>query len=118
MELWIRSQDKKSFRRIKTSLYLKEDLSDYAKGNVWFIVSVGDKLGEYETNERALELLDEIQGLLTPRTYIKTDLKLRQDDIDLLKKQWENVDLSKAVIVNKGLDIQPLGFIVYQMPEE
>ena len=70
MELWIRIQDKDALRKINTGLYLREDLSDYAEGNVWFIVSSGDKLGEYKTKERALEVLDEIQNfMLCNREY-------------------------------------------------
>jgi hypothetical protein len=61
MELWIRSQDRENLKKINTGFYLRQDLSDYAKGEVIFIVSGGDKLGEYETKERALEILDEIQ---------------------------------------------------------
>ena len=61
MELWIRSQDRENLKKINTGFYLRQDLSDYAKGEVIFIVSGGDKLGEYETKERALEVLDEIQ---------------------------------------------------------
>lgn len=68
MELWIRSQDRESLRKINTGFYLKQDLSNYAKGEVIFIVSGGDKLGEYETKERALEVLDEIQEILETRT--------------------------------------------------
>ena len=64
MELWIRSQDKEALRKINCSLYLKRDLSDYAEGEVFFIVSSGDKLGEYKSKERALEVLDEIQNKL------------------------------------------------------
>lgn len=60
MNLWVRSQDREALRRINCSLYLKEDYSDYGRGKVWFIVSSGDKLGEYETKERALEVLDDI----------------------------------------------------------
>jgi len=64
MELWIRSQDREILKRINTEIYPKYDLSDYAKGYVYFLVSGGTKLGEYETKERALEVLDEINDIL------------------------------------------------------
>lgn len=76
MELWIRSQDKNALRKINTSLYLKDGLSNYAKGEVIFIVSGGDELGEYESKERALEILDEIQEIMT--NLADSDLKIIQ----------------------------------------
>lgn len=58
MDLWIRSQDRKNLDKV-------EDLEVYAGGNKsnnhFFIKSCGNYLGEYETEKRALEVLDEIQ---------------------------------------------------------
>lgn len=76
MELWIRSQDKNALRKINTGLYLKDGLSNYAEGDVIFIVSGGDELGEYKTKERALEVLDEIQEIMT--NLADSDLKIIQ----------------------------------------
>lgn len=108
MELWIRSQDKNTLKRINTSLYLKEDLSDYAKGNVWFVVSSGDELGEYETKERALEVLDEIQKLIKPIFKINYEYDDSQPIID---GEW--LKSLKA----EGR-IEELSTYVYEMPED
>ena len=108
MELWIRSQDKNALRRINTSLYLKEDLSDYAKGSVWFVVSGGDKLGEYETKERALEVLDEIQKLIKPTFKINYEYDDSQPIID---GEW----LKSLKAESK---IEELSCYVYEMPKE
>ena len=55
MDLWIRSQDKKKL--IKVDEIKIETVKD---GNT-FIYSHATDLGTYETKERALEVLDEIQ---------------------------------------------------------
>ena len=88
MELWIRSQDRESLKKINTGFYLKQDLSDYAKGEVIFIVS-GDKLGEYETKERALEVLDEIQHLFIEKEPFKTELT--KDGLTIMTKQPSSI---------------------------
>lgn len=67
MELWIRSQDKRNLKKINTEIYIKKGLSNYAEGDVYFIVSSGTELGEYKTKERALEVLDEIENIVKPR---------------------------------------------------
>lgn len=61
MELWIRSQDKLDLIKCK-SIHIEEIPSSkevailcYASGDKYSIV------GDYETKERALEVLDEIQ---------------------------------------------------------
>ena len=55
MELWIRSQDKKKLVKVDE---LK--METVKEGNT-FIYSHETDLGTYETKERALEVLDEIQ---------------------------------------------------------
>lgn len=109
MELWIRSQDRENLKKINTGFYLKQDLSDYAKGEVIFIVSGGDKLGEYETKERALEVLDEIQKLLEPKIIYK---------IDSEKPQQYFKDGNIFVNYDTKTEIQELNRIVYEMPKE
>ena len=64
MDLWIRSQDRK---KLVKSGYLTIFLSD----TNWFIYSdttTGEPfgVGKYKTEERALEILDEIQDILNP----------------------------------------------------
>lgn len=77
MELWIRSQDKEDLVkidniRIKHEYKQKEvkdnygRISAYIKGNYMKSMIYSDSvwLGEYETKERVLEVLDEIQNVL------------------------------------------------------
>lgn len=79
MDLWIRSQDKK--RLIKVS-YIDIGI----EGNVIFghITDGYMPLGEYDTENRALEVLDEIQKLMFPPTYIDGCLMISNDNATLL----------------------------------
>ena len=57
MELWIRSQDRKSLIKSNGVGLTPSEISIYPIG-------LNGVLGTYETKERALEVLDEIQKLL------------------------------------------------------
>ncbi len=76
MELWIRNQDKTLLSKVDRIVL--EDF-DNCKPKIY---SNNDFLGEYETKERALEILDEIQnGLLANfnfnGSYEEVDLKIK-----------------------------------------
>ena len=71
MELWIRSQDKETLIKIEN---ISIDSENYIIGN---LISDDNKsicdywrLGHYKTKERALEVLDEIQRLITDLQYM------------------------------------------------
>ena len=64
MELWIRSQDKKTLMKIKRL---------YIFSNAIFSVDTRENeiiLGTYKKDKRALEVLDEIQNILKPQMII------------------------------------------------
>ena len=93
MELWIRSQDKKDLictRRI----YVHENT---IRTNVYEAIGFAI-LGEYETKERALEVLDEIQRKI--------------EDLYAL----ENCSLQKNSCIEQGLVMHDLN--IYKMPEK
>lgn len=63
MELLIRSQDKRLLCKFD-SLFIVEEL--YKRKGKYRIMANNGWLGEYNTLERALEVLDEIQNLMQP----------------------------------------------------
>ena len=74
MGLWIRSQDRKRLYKA-TELFIEKDIykdwciktefgHDYITKDVWYICVNQARLGKYFNEERALEVLDEIQKLL------------------------------------------------------
>lgn len=79
MELWVRSQDKSSIVKVD-NLYVS--VGNY----ICYYVEKGKEvpgtyyrpsgeLGRYETKERALEVLDEIQRLITDLQYLNYAIK-------------------------------------------
>ena len=61
MELWIRTQDKKDLIKVD---YISYEIAIEDKHILWY---KSIDLGTYKTEERALEVLDEIQELLDPK---------------------------------------------------
>lgn len=79
MDLWVRSQDKISIVKINNQIGLKYNDNKTIIAN--YIPDFSDKydgsydiLGTYETKERALEVLDEIEDLM--RSLNSSDLKI------------------------------------------
>ena len=70
MELWIRSQDKKNLTKVYDIWIDDTDMVD--KGCIYIMTNsnFSFELGVYETKERALEVLDEIQRLITDLQYM------------------------------------------------
>ena len=120
MELWIRSQDRESLRKINTGLYLKQGLSNYAEGDVIFIVSGGDELGEYKTKERALEVLGEIQSKLKATFLMKPKDERFSKYVEDGKKYLEDLNGICVVTGDRCFDLEPINkdIDVYEMPKE
>ena len=114
MELWIRSQDRESLVKVD-NLYVS--VGNYIcyyveKGkevpNTYYRPS--GELGRYATKERALEVLDEIQNILKPKTIIKFDSK---------PKYLEDGTINDVLIPREEIDyIKQLSTYVYEMPKE
>ena len=117
MELWIRSQDKKVLKKINDIEidYLDFEKYHYVKDieskGEYSIRGNGETLGQYETEERALEVLNEIQKLIQP-TFITTgyDCKCKENPFDKLSFNLE--------IAPTKIEVKELLTYVYEMPEE
>ena len=66
MELWIRSQDKERLIKCKSI-----DLDDHSMYCEIWVNGYDALIGEYTTKERALQVLDEIQGRITSNECLK-----------------------------------------------
>ena len=109
MELWIRSQDKNSLKKVE-NIYIEKIEKDFDSwiGNTYsrpYVITCDcGNLGFYATKERALEVLDEIQNILNLKDMYKYDR-------ELVLKSWENADEEQVKIVRQQMS-------VYEMPEE
>lgn len=89
MDLWIRSQDRECLMKVDRIDY------DNSTGKHYIVVN-GFKtyLGRYKSKERALEVLDEIQGLIK----YKLETAINKDGINI--------------------EVKDLSYDIYVMPEE
>ena len=116
MELWIKSQNKECL--------MKVDRLDYDLSNSKHrIMANGYQtlVAEYETKERALEVLDEIQNKLKEKYIVKAEgILLRPEDEDKIEYSFNKKYGIDAIVVPRHLEITPVNkdIIVYEMPEE
>lgn len=131
MCLWIRSQDKKALVQVNQSIKIingteiikriednhiysssqkKLALENIQEGYSMIIDDIN--LGTYSTEDRALEILDCINGLLEPMIIYKND-----HDASLLRKAFagEKID---SFNLEEEIDIKNLESYVYRMPKE
>lgn len=88
MELWIRSQDRKSLIKSNGVGLTPSEISIYPIG-------LNGVLGTYETKERAVEVLDEIQDKMLNGAFAK-----------------------KINGLGEELDLIPNPILIYNMPED
>lgn len=97
MELWIRSQDRYNLIRVK-NIRCSYGVDGYK------IIADDTTVGNYSSEKRTLEVLDEIQNILNLKDMYKYDR-------ELVLKSWENVDQEQVKIVRQLM-------CVYEMPKE
>ena len=104
MELWIRSQDREVLMLINTITIASDELGVIIGYGIDKTMKVN--LATYKTKERALEVLDEIQKLLTPKIIIKNiDNSVKIDNlVHIANPTYET--------------IEQLNTYVYEMPKE
>ena len=105
MNLWIRSQDKRRLLKIDNFLQNFKDVITFTKEEGLIV------LGTYQSEKRALEVLDEIQNILMPQVkviYNKTEEVKLQD--------FTSNIIAQPVI--EDIQIQQASSYVYEMPKE
>ena len=113
MDLWIRSQDRCELRKVNGVVMAQE-------GKFFAIYPVVKELGEleflghYKSEERALEVLDEIQKLLTPQVceLAKKIANNEYNDYNKLTNIYAIMDGTGTVNVSE------ISTVIYEMPKE
>lgn len=121
MELWIRSQDKKS-------LIIANEITYQQSGSVMYnglhceIYNGKTLLGTYETKERALEVLDEIQNILINdnKTILQPRYPVRIEDLESMKNWYQNLNDNSISIYGNEIEVvnSNKSILVYEMPTE
>ena len=113
MELWVRSQDKMNLVKLRQiSVNYQDNKQIIANYMPELYENSGEYyeiLGTYKTKERAIEILDEIQGLLQP--IIKYE--------PIVQEEYNpSYTYKHFVKVDDNIEIKELSTFVYQMPED
>ncbi len=109
MELWIRSQDKKHLIKCD-GLYINK--SDNGIKKTYKIMIDFIDLGIYKTEERAIEVLNEIQNMIKPiliNTEYHSEIKQGINNLSF--------DVIMQPVEDKITYIQS-NVVIYEMPEE
>lgn len=106
MELWIRSQRNEKLRQglFKVNEIELGDCDGYMD---CIVINNLYCVGIYQTKERALEVLDEIQNLLQPKIKY-----IQEEPVESI------VDFGYQITQNVDMKIQEINRIVYEMPKE
>lgn len=110
MDLWIRSQDRLAFTIVERLRIIRTEKKRFVIVN-YDSAEMLQELGEYSTEERAIEVLDEIAQILTP-IQKTTELKNNVKYVD--KKP---VDILIPEECYKLKEIQ-FSYYLYEMPKE
>ena len=95
MELWIRSQDKKFIVKVNNGIFINKYCGQGHINGYEITCGCGGSLGTY-SEERALEVLDEIQSILMPISEYK-------QEVDNIIINYRNININTYV---------------YEMPKE
>lgn len=117
MELWIRSQDGKVLEKID-DLFIQYS----TQKKLHTICSHRNLvyLGGYKTEERALQVIDEIQNKMKQQFLLKPTTMMNQKDILGGKNYFEMINDANMIVTDNNFEIEPINseVIVYQMPKE
>ena len=117
MDLWVRSISKRILLKVDNILVVEAE-----NKHCLYTLSHDEEieLGEYETKERALEVLDEIQTLLLGDVLLFKNFNVNSEDLSEIGNQLKTKVLGMVDVNNKDTDIKfiPRDCIVYEMPEE
>ena len=105
MELWIRNQEKDILIKVD-NLELDDERNDIYTHNCIDNMQMTYTLGRYKSKERALEVLDEIQNIISGKTILKS--------FDNVTSNFND----KVIIKPCEVKIEQLNTYVYQMPQE
>lgn len=122
MELWVRSQNKEFLVKVERAYYYREPLTD--PDDVVHRITTGkETLGKYESKERCLEILDEIQKILMADPVpllVFTNCDVTEDTYNGLNEMYKKGDLLAVCGASPQNDVKAIekSTFVYQMPEK
>ena len=119
MSLWIRSQDKTELVKVEGIKYEKVPVGHSLLVPYEFGVF---NVGQYESKERALEILNDIQSKLfnSNRVIVQTKYPCHPEDLYKMKMDFEGINEIPAIVHDIGVEVTPMNqeVFIYEMPEK
>lgn len=113
MDLWIRSQDKTRFIKC-VGLEIRENKQNQEFGLALKSDGSSYIMAKYKTVNRALDVIDEIQKLLTPQVC-----ELAQKIVNNEYSDYNKLTNVYAIMDSCGtVNVSELSTVIYEMPEE
>ncbi len=107
MYLWIRSQDKEKLLKVNDIAIEMNMIYGYFDKNTEY-----ELLGTYNSKERALEVLDEIQNILKAKFMVRMDGNLKNIE------KFLDISNFSYIQSHENADIKIINTYVYEMPKE
>ena len=115
MELWIRSQDRKSLVKVNEIKFYERN------GHYYIGDGFEDNYASYKSKERALEVLDEIQNKIKQRFICVVDPIYSKHSVEDLRLNLELKYPNNEFIMQPPLcELKPINtnVVIYEMPKE
>jgi hypothetical protein len=115
MELWIKTQNERALIKVTNVALISGGrivtFGNEYKSNGYFT------LGHYN-EERALEILDEIQKEMTQTFLLKEKEHINYGNMDDLRNYYRRKEINFVEVPN-GIELEPINkdILVYEMPE-
>lgn len=120
MKLWIRSRERDTLVEC-TQLSVVPIITPNKKQTTWGVVANFGRVGEYSTRERCLEIIDEIQKLLSLGNPENAFMHLHNCEMPYseIVELFKRVRQDKAIITSGAeFEVVMPSVITYEMPKE
>lgn len=119
MNLWIRSQDKRLLINVK-DLVINGNFDFKSNKYDYDILANELTVASYKKEERAIEVLNEIQNKIIHQYLVKPSTIMHPKDIDQEEKRLKFKYDRDFIMQDNGFEIYPINtnIIIYEMPKE
>ena len=117
MGIWIRSQNKKHLSSTTDIMLISpkvliDEMTEYR--SLKYVIKCDHTFfGEFTTEEQAMQVMEEITKLLSPKMIVKLDTILSKEDLRRYQIETERIPLSSL----ENLEYMPTEMF-YQIPED
>ena len=117
MRFWIRSQNKKHLSSTTDIMLISpkvliDEMTEYR--SLKYVIKCDHTVfGEFTTEEQAMQVMEEITRLLSPKMIVKLDTILSKEDLRRYQIETERIPLSSL----ENLEYMPTEMF-YQIPED